>query len=191
MSDAKVYDYEGYQKSLERLLSMSEKDYYTHLVDINRHQVVVARILLWLSIVIVGFDIALIEWTYGKTEPLPNFIPLLTGCYFVFVISIASGLVAFALSAYAIPAFGGYHPLYEKSWAEYAQRAYENLSCCHDSVYEETLTELLESADKGCVSGNETNGRRGLLLRLSSIATMVSSALLGVGFMIFSFNYYL
>lgn len=191
MIDAEDYDNEGYQKSLERLVLMSEKEYYTHLIDINRHQVTVARVLLWLSVVLVGFDVALIEWTYRKVESFHDVIPLLTGCYIAFVLSIISGVLTFSLSAYAIPAFGGYQPLYEKSWAEYAQRAHKNLADCHDSVYESTLTELLARADEACIVGNETNGKRGLLLRYASIATMTSSVLLGLGFIVFSFNYYL
>lgn len=191
MSGTENYDNEGYQKSLERLVLMSEKEYYTHLIDINRHQVAVAKILLWLAVVLIGFDVALIEWTYQKVEVLPNIISLLTGCYIAFVLSIVSGVVAFSLSAYAIPAFGGYQPLYAKSWAEYAQQAHKNLAECNDSVYETTLTELLARADEACIVGNETNGKRGLMLRYASIATMISSGFLGLGFIVFSFNYYL
>jgi len=191
MSDTEDYDNEGYQKSLERLVLMSEKEYYTHLIDINRHQVAVARILLWLSVVLVGFDVALIEWTYRTVESSPDVIPLLTSCYIAFVVSIVSGVLAFSLSAYAIPAFGGYQPLYEKSWAEYAQRAYKNLADCHDSIYEATLTELLTRADEACIVGNETNGKRGLMLRYASIAMLTSSVLLALGFIVFSYNYYL
>lgn len=191
MSDTQNYDNVGYQKSLERLVLMSEKEYYTHLVDINRHQVNVARILLWLSVVIVGFDVALIEWTYQQVEDFPDAILLLTGSYIAFALSIISGVLGFSLSAYSIPAFGGYQPLYENSWAEYAQRAHNNFSECHDSVYEETLNDLLTRTDEACIMGNETNGKRGLLLRFASIAMMVSTALLGLGFIAFSFNYYL
>lgn len=37
------YDLEGYNKSLDKLVTMAEKEYYTNLVDINRHQVSVAQ----------------------------------------------------------------------------------------------------------------------------------------------------
>jgi hypothetical protein len=185
------YDSDGYLKSLDKLVAMSEKEYYVHLVDINRHQVVVAKTLLWLAVILIGFDIAIIEWAYTKASKLPNLVPILTSCYFFVITSIILGVLAFTFSAIAIPAFGGYKPLYENSWADYSNSAYEKLLSGHDSIYMNTLNDLLTNLDTACSKGNITNASRGLKLRISSILTMLSATFTGVGFIIFSFNYYL
>lgn len=185
------YDSDGYSKSLDKLVAMSEKEYYVHLVDINRHQVVVARTLLWLAVILIGFDIAIIEWAYSKTTKLPDLVPILTPCYFFVISSIVIGVIAFAFSAIAIPAFGGYKPLYQNSWADYSNSAYEKLLSGQDSIYMNTLNDLLTNLDTACAKGNTTNASRGLKLRISSILTILSATLTGLGFIIFSFNYYL
>lgn len=186
-----TYDSEGYSNSLEKLVTMSEKEYYVHLVDINRHQVVVARTLLWMSVILIGFDITVVEWAYSKTVKLPDLIPILTPFYFFVISSIVLSVAAFAFSAIAIPAFGGYEPLYENSWADYSNSAHEKLLKGDDSIYMNTLNELLTNLDAACDKGNTTNGARGLKLRVSSILTILSASLMGIGFIIFSFNYYL
>lgn len=185
------FDNEGYSRSLDKLVSMSEKEYYVHLVDINRHQVIVAKTLIWLSIVIIGSDVAVMEWAYSKSVNLPNLLPILTPCYIFIVLSILTGVVSFGFAVFAIPAFGGYKPLYDKSWAEYAAHAYEHFDKGSDSVYEITLNKLLTNLDLACSIGNETNASRGLKLRAASIGSIVSAFFAAIGFIIFSFNYYL
>jgi hypothetical protein len=185
------YDSDGYSKSLDKLVAMSEKEYYVHLVDINRHQLVVARTLLWLAVILIGFDIAIIEWAYTKVSKLPALVPILTPCYFFFIFSIIFGVIAFAFSAIAIPAFGGYKPLYNNSWADYSNSAHEKLLSGQDSIYMKTLNDLLTNLDAACSKGNTTNALRGLKLRVSSILTILSATSAGIGFIIFSFNYYL
>jgi hypothetical protein len=185
------YDGDGYEKSLEKLVTMSEKEYYVHLVDINRHQVIVAKTLLWLTVVIIGFNVTFMEWSYTKSLSLPDLIPVLTPSYFFIIISIISCVIGFACSAMAIPAFGGYKPLYDESWAEHSGEAYKNMDEGNDSVYSNTLNKLLTTLDQACALGNETNGARGVKLRISSILTIVSAASTVIGFIVFSFKYYL
>jgi hypothetical protein len=43
MSD---YDYQSYEKSLEKVLESTQKDYWAQYIDINRHQVIVGRTYL-------------------------------------------------------------------------------------------------------------------------------------------------
>ena len=45
-SQESEFDYEGYEKALERSLALAEKDYWTQYVDINRHQVNVSKTYL-------------------------------------------------------------------------------------------------------------------------------------------------
>lgn len=184
-------DYDGYEKSLDKLVTMSEKEYYVHLVDINRHQVIVAKTLLWLSIVLIGFDIGFMEWAYSKAKDSADLIPFLVPCYIFVAISIFASVISFGFSVFAIPAFGGYEPLYDDSWADFAGTAHENLIGENDSVYEGTLNALLARLDKACATGNETNGARGFKLRVASIASIVSASSIAISFIIFSFNYYL
>ncbi len=185
------YDLDGYTKALDKLVSMGEKEYYIHLVDINRHQIGVARTLLWLSIIIFGFNISFIEWSFEKSKDIENYIPFLTGCYVFVCLSALCNIISFGFSVCAIPAFGGYAPLYKKSWAEYAQPAYKNLHEGQDSIFASTLNEILANLDAACIQGSETNASRGFKLRVSSIFVVSSIVLVFISLLIFSINYYL
>lgn len=189
MSDS--FDMEGYQKTLERLVVMSEKEYYTQIVDINRHQVSVARILAWLAVVLIGFDIALFDWSYARVGQQPEFMPTLTWCYLMFTLAFLSAGFAFVAAIMAIPALGDYAILYDKSWSEYAEKAYDSVQTQSRVVYETTLNDLLGKLDSACFQGATTNGKRGRYLRLSSCAVMITLVFIIIGFLTFSFNYYL
>lgn len=185
--DEETYDIDGYKDSLEKLVTMSEKEYYVHLVDINRHQVVVARSLLWVGVVILGFNVASVDWLNDKTQLLNVLVPS-----FIFIgFSTFLGVVSFALAALSIPAFGGYEPLYKDSWAEYACDANEELNNGNDIVYINTLNNLLGKIDKASRRGSKTNRKRGQLLRFSSIFIMASAVSLFISYVIFLFTFYL
>lgn len=185
------YDLEGYNKSLDKLVTMAEKEYYANLVDINRHQVSVARTLLWLAVVILGFDVSFIEWSFEKTKTIHEAIPFLTGCYIFVCLSVFCSIISFSFAVFAIPAFGGYAPLYKKSWSEYAQPAYEKLQAAEDSIFANTLNEILTNLDAACIKGSETNASRGFKLRISSIFSVIAIVLVFIGLLVFSINYYL
>lgn len=55
------YEYEGYEEALERILAIAGKDYWTQYVDINRHQVNVAKTYLWVSAALLGVYSAIIR----------------------------------------------------------------------------------------------------------------------------------
>jgi len=185
------YDSEGYEKALDKLVIMSEKEYYTHLVDINRHQVIVAKTLLWLLIVIIGADVAFVEWSYGKVEITENRIPMLTPSFIFIGLSLLSAVAGFAYSSLAIPAFGGYEPLYKSSWGEYSNNAFQDLHKGSHSVYANTLTDILNQLDQACSVGNATNASRGERLRKSSYLSVAAIVLSAIAFIIFLSKLYL
>ncbi|WJT08431.1 hypothetical protein [Vibrio harveyi] len=184
------YDLDGYCKTLEKLVALSEKEYYVHVVDINRHQIVTARTLLWLVVVILGFDVALIDWIHNAISDDVRNISLYYACSFFLVVSAFLGIVAFTLSLLAIPAFGGYKPLYEKSWADYSNSAHALFDKCGQNVYLNTLNNILTNIDEACAVGNQTNADRGIKLRFSTYFSILSGAITIVTLIIFSFNFY-
>lgn len=185
------YDAEGYSNTLDKLVTMSEKEYYTHLVDINRHQVIVAKTLLWLSIVIIGFDIGFVEWSYSKVLEDKERIPMLTPSFIFVGFSMLCGVIGFAFASLAIPAFGGYEPLYKKSWGEYSNNAFNDFEKGSDSVYSNALTDILSQLDLACSVGSNTNSKRGDKLRKSSYLSIASVILTAIAFIIFVFKFYL
>lgn len=190
-TEEQEYDIEGYSKTLEKLVALSEKEYYVHIVDINRHQVVTARTLLWLVVVILGFNVALFDWISKIIGNDTQHISLFFACSFFTGLAAILGVAAFILSLLAIPAFGGYKPLYEKSWADYSNSAHESFEKCESEVYLNTLNNILTNFDKACAIGNETNAKRGTKLRFSTYFSILSGAITIITLMIFSFNFYM
>jgi hypothetical protein len=189
--DVNTYDSEGYSKTLDKLVTLAEKEYYVQMVDINRHQVVVSKTIMWILVVLIGFDFAMLEWIYSKISMDDNHFSTLVACFILSSFSIVTGVVAFGLAIYSVPAIGGYSKLYNNSWAEYASQAYDKWEKCEPFVYETEMTILLSKLDSACSVGNQTNHKRGLKLRNASILAIVSASLICITFLIFSFNYYL
>lgn len=185
------YDTEGYKNSLEKLVTMSEKEYYTQMVDINRHQVIVARNLLWLAIIIIGFNFTYADWIFSKVQIDQSFFSTMIASYFFTFIALISALLCFGWSVFSIPASGGYDLPYNKSWADYSKIAYEKLMAGSDEVYEHVLTSLHEKIDQACSRGHATNNSRGVKLRNASISIIVSAISSVIALFIFCFNYYL
>ena len=184
-------DFDGYQKVLERLVLMSEKEYYTQIVDMNRHQVSVARILAWLAVVLAGFNVALFDWVYSKSVVFDNQMLILVACFLPLSLAIVASALAFISAILAIPAIGDYDILYSESWAEHLITAHNSFKKESTTVYEIVLTDLIARLDSACSRGAMTNGKRGAYLRASSYATITSSVLIALGFLVFAFNYYL
>jgi hypothetical protein len=189
--EQQAFDSEGYTKVLETLVDRSEKEYYVHLVDINRHQVVVARGLLWLLVVIAGFCIAYIEWSVGKLGDAGAQMLVLVCTTVPAVMALVLSIVAFGFSIFAIPAFGNYQKPYKNSWAEYLNDAYSRWDAGEELVYQKSLNQLLARFDYICSECNKTNGRRGTKLRVASVITIWSTSLIGLSIVVFCFNYYL
>lgn len=191
MTDGTNYDSEGYSKTLEKLVALAEKEYYVQMVDINRHQIVVSRAILWLLVVLIGFDFAFAEWMHSKLSESVELFSSMVACLVIICIAIIFGVVAFGFSIFSIPAIGGYSKLYENSWAEYANNAYERWSSQEQFIYETEMSTLLGRIDSACSVGSKTNQSRGIKLRIASVLAIISAVLTCVTYIVFSFSYYL
>ncbi|MEJ2060630.1 MAG: hypothetical protein P8Y64_09115 [Gammaproteobacteria bacterium] len=110
----KEYDYEGYAKSLEKVLDGVTKDYWTSYIDINRHQVAVGRTYLWVSAALVGIYAA--GFKYFNIEIISSFILTVLG-----MLSLILAFLAFGICLYAIPARKGYKTIPIKGWGEFSR----------------------------------------------------------------------
>ncbi len=191
MVDEMSYDSEGYSKTLEKLVTLAEKEYYVQMVDINRHQVVVSRAILWLLVVLIGFDFAFVEWMHSKLSASVELFSVMVACLVIISFAIVSGVIAFGFAIFSIPAIGGYSKLYENSWADYANNAYERWESEEQFVYETEMNTLLGKIDSACSIGSKTNQSRGIKLRVASILAIISAVFTCITFIVFSFGYYL
>lgn len=185
------YDSEGYSKTLEKLVTLAEKEYYVQMVDINRHQVVVSRAILWLLVVLIGFDFAFVEWMHSKLSTSVELFSVMVACLVIISFAITFGVVAFGFAIFSIPAIGGYSKLYENSWADYANNAYDRWESEEPFVYETEMTTLLGKIDSACSVVSKTNQNRGVKLRIASILAIISAVFTCITFIVFSFGYYL
>lgn len=163
------YDYEGYEKSLEKILSLSEKDYWTQYVDINRHQVNVSKTYLWVSVALIGAYVAI----YDRYSELVFGSSCSTTLAFVCIISAIS---AFGLCLYAIPAREGYKSIPKQSWGEFSKLANDLLVDKKEYIYAKVLTDMVDKVDLVTVHNVSTNQKRARLLRTTSWVLLFSLA---------------
>jgi len=175
MADDK-YNYDSYEKSLERLLAISEKDYWTQYVDINRHQVNVAKTYLWVSAALLG--------AYFTILVKYNSFVIASQCSVLFsVLGVFSAVLAFGICLYAIPARKGYKAIPHQSWGEFSLLSNQLLKNKEKNIYIKVLTDLLDKVDTANHHNLLTNKKRALLLRKTSwvlIASFVFALLSGV-----------
>jgi len=171
-----IYNYAEYEKSLERLLAISEKDYWTQYVDINRHQVNVAKTYLWVSVALLG--------TYFTILGQYNNYITTVACSILFsVLGVVSAILAFGICLYAIPARNGYKAIPDQSWGEFSLLSNKLLKNKEENIYIKVLTNLINKIDKANHHNLNTNKKRALLLRKTSwvlIASFVFSLLAGI-----------
>ncbi|MCL1044910.1 hypothetical protein L2737_06155 [Shewanella electrodiphila] len=184
-------DTEGYTKSLDKLVSMSEKEYYVQLVDINRHQIIVARAILWLLVVVIGFDIASFEWFFNKVPQSTDKLVFLAPVYFFTGLSLILAVIAFYFAVMSIPAIGGYKTLHKNGWAEYSNYAYDQFDQDVENIEALTLNKILSRLDTACTHGSKTNSDRAIKLRTSSYLIISAVVTATAGFLIFLFKLYL
>lgn len=161
------YDYEGYEKSLEKALSLSEKDYWTQYVDVNRHQVNVSKTYLWVSVALIGAYVAIYDRYSGLVFGSACSITLAFVCFIL-------ALVAFGLCLYAIPARKGYKSIPNQSWGEFPQLANQFLTAKEKNLYSKVLTDMVNKVDAVTVYNVTTNQKRAKLLRATSWILLVS-----------------
>ena len=163
----KVFDYDGYAKSLEVVHEGLSRDYWASILDINRHQVGVGRTYLWVSAALLGGYSAVLE----QYQSL-----IITEAYLVvlFGISYVVAALAFGICLYAIPARKGYRSIPEKGWGEFSAKAYKHLKDGSDQVYAAFLTDHISTVDHAYAHNARTNKDRAGLLRLTSWLLIVS-----------------
>ena len=182
---------EAYTSTLIKLVDLSEKEYYTHLVDINRHQVIVARTLLWLVVVIIGAEVTFINWVYDQIGADEDSYNVLISTYVLNVLSIVAGVISFTLSLLAVPAFGGYDSLYKNSWADYSNKANELYEQHNHLLHAITMNDILTKLDQACFKGFKTNQARGKKLRIAAIFAIGSATIATIALIVFTFSTYL
>jgi hypothetical protein len=174
------FDYEGYEKSLERSLALAEKDYWSQYLDVNRHQVNVAKTYLWVAVAMLG--------AYGAIlNKFPQYL-LQNFCVTSFaLISVLLVILAFGICLYAIPARQGYKGIPEISWGEFPAHANQLLTKKDKRIYISVLTDLNNKVDKSNWHNIATNQKRASLLRKTSwilIASFLFAVLTGVAYVI-------
>jgi hypothetical protein len=173
------FDYSDYEKSLEKVLSMTEKDYWVQYIDVNRHQVNVARTYLWVSAALLGAYVAFYE-QYKNTILSSSLCPVL-----LLIISFVAAVLAFGLCLYAIPARKGYKSIADPSWGEFSQQAHALLSQKDQNQYISMLSSLIDRVDSSTYHNVGTNQKRAKLLRATSwilIFSFCSALISGVSF---------
>lgn len=166
MSETK-YDYGSYEKTLERILSLSETDYWTQYVDINRHQVNVAKTYLWVSVALLGGYFSVIN-RYSEYISNDTFSMVFT------FIGVFSAIFAFGLCLYALPARQGYKAIPNESWGDFSLLAHNLLQNKESNIYITVLTDLVDKVDIATYHNLSTNRKRALLLRKTSWVLIAS-----------------
>jgi len=153
--------YISYEKSLEKILDLSQKEYWTHYIDINRHQVIVGRNNLWVAVALIGALLALYKSQHEQVNAW-SVLGILFLAAFFFVV------VAFGICLYAMPARKGYSSVYRTSWADFSLLAYDQLERNEPNAYASFLSDLIEKIEAANENNIETNTARGKLFRITS-----------------------
>ena len=165
-------DYDGYEKSLEKILEGVTKDYYSALLDINRHQVMVSRAYLWVSAALIGVYAA----AYEKFSSVIS----MHSCLFVFsMFALIFACIGFGICLYSIPARKGYMAIPKKGWGEFSKGAYDLLKDNNPKVYSTFLSTQIARVDTAYAHNFQTNLQRAKLLRVTSWI-LISSFLLAL-----------
>lgn len=162
------FNYDDYAKSLEKILTMTEKDYWAQYIDVNRHQVNVAKTYLWVAAALLGAYAAL--YSQYKNAVLSSGVLVIS----LVVISVLSAVTAFGLCLYAIPARKGFKSIAEVSWGEFSEQAHSMLSEKRKNLYISVLTKLADRVDISTNHNVRTNEKRAKLLRITSWILIIS-----------------
>ena len=156
-----VPDYDGYAKSLEVIRDGVTQDYWASLLDINRHQVNVARTYLWVSVALLGAYVAIFD--RFQSTFLSNGILIV-----LFAISFLLAAIAFGVCLYSLPARNGYKAIPSKGWGDFSSTAYKLLKDGSDQVYATFLQGHIAKIDHAWAFNFKTNQARAKLLRVTS-----------------------
>jgi hypothetical protein len=161
------FDYEGYENSLKTILELAVKDYWVHYVDINRHQILVAKTYLWVCITIVGV-IGSIFGAY-RDAIISNQSLLLSLSATIF-----ASIIGFGLCLYGLPARKGYLAIPDKNWSIFANDAYQHLKDKNKNIHSKILSKLIKKTDEANDKNLETIRLRAKYLRITSWMLMAS-----------------
>jgi len=161
------FPYPEYERALEKVLDQATKDYWAQYIEINRHQVNVARTYLWVSAALLGAYSTIGGLLRGVLESVTP-CGLIAGS-----LAVALAVTAFGLCLYALPARKGYMRVGE-SWGTFSKMAYDCLCEKKPSAYRDTLTALLDTFDSASMHNVNTNLRRARLLRVTSWVLIIS-----------------
>lgn len=157
----KQRDYDGYTKSLEKIYEGLSKSYWTEYVDINRHQISVGKLYLWVSVTLLGFYFLIFN-EYNEYLLKNNYIIIFS------IFSCLLGGLAFAICLYAIPARRGYHLIPKKGWGEFSEEVYKYIDDNKPQIYAKFLTSHISKIDYAWAHNIKTNKKRAHLLRITS-----------------------
>lgn len=153
--------YGSYQKSLEKILDGVTKDYYTCLVDINRHQIAVARAYLWVAVALIGAYLA--GFDRYKSNILSTEYAFILGA-----IALVLACIGFGICLYSMPARKGYMAIPKEGWGEFSREAYGYLSRSTEEAYSVFLTCHIARIDEAYAHNFKTNQARAITLRIAS-----------------------
>ena len=157
----KVIDSSGYEKTLESILELSQKEFITHVVDLNRHQIIVGRNNLWVAAAMIGSYAALFN-KFGCD------VDILSSLGNLFSLAFVLAVIAFGLCLYGMPSRKGYAFVYKENWTEIKQKTYEQLKEGKKGIYLIYLDDLIKRTDEANMSNKETNSKRGKIFRITS-----------------------
>ena len=158
---AKKEAYGSYQKSLEKILDGVAKDYYAGLVDINRHQIAVARAYLWVAVALIGAYIAAFD-RYNSNVISTKY------AFALGVVALVLACIGFGICLYSMPARRGYMAIPKQGWGEFSHEVYGYLSGGQAEAYSVFLTYHIARIDEAYAHNFKTNQARAKSLRITS-----------------------
>ncbi len=184
-------DYDAYSKSLEKILEQVGKDFWSHHLDLNKHQVGVAKTYLWVAAALVGGYFTAFTKIQEKTIP-PTCLTCIANL--LLILSFLLALIAFGFCLYSIPNRKGYKMPYDRGWGEYSGQAHKLLTDSQTNkeirTYPFFLQNFITDIEAAAASNFESTYNRAKQLRLVSWLLICSFVISVPGFAIYYSKYF-
>jgi len=171
------FNYADYERSLEKVLEQAQRDFWCQYIDINRHQIIVGRNYLWVSVAIIG-ALSALYIRFGTQISFDSALGI------SFIVGYVSSVIGFGVSLYSMPSKDGYHMPHDGNWSKLTAQAHEQLKNKEKNSYPNFLSDLITKTDNANHQNLITNGRRAKLFRwvyrclvLSFTASLLSAAI--------------
>jgi len=171
------FNYADYERSLEKVLEQVQRDFWCQYIDINRHQIIVGRNYLWVSVAIIG-ALSTLYIRFGTQILFDSALGV------SFIVGYISSVVGFGVSLYSMPSKDGYHMPHGGNWSMLTAQAYDQLKDKEKNSYPNFLSDLITKTDEANNKNLITNGRRAKLFRcvyrclvLSFTASLLSAVI--------------